>query len=349
MLPTKWERRRNRARFEDEVMRVLSQNATVIAPPARVEQASRRSRHVSAASAEHRVTSLRFWRPLPREVADIICGEGAISEMPVHTHEALQVMLPASRFAIVDGRRSAVVVHPGQLYVAAPLELHGARSVDDGRCAMRVLLVAPEMLRSLEKNLPGLWRGASPGRQQLVVDDPALYAELWALIGEMRGPLVSLSCSARLLGCLTRLFTTLAAQPERVPTPRFARQPDGVGRVCEHLRAHVDANVSLDELASVACLSKYYLLRAFRRAHGVTPHAYQMQLRLAHAWRFIVDGMPLSRATYDAGFSDQSHLTRRFAAVFGVTPARYARQLAVPPGTQHQAVVPMQESSSSAA
>ena len=49
-------------------------------------------------------------------------------------------------------------------------------------------------------------------------------------------------------------------------------------------------------------------------------------------WRFIVDGRPLSRTTYDAGFADQSHLTRRFAALFGVTPARYARQLAVPPG-----------------
>jgi AraC-like DNA-binding protein len=82
----------------------------------------------------------------------------------------------------------------------------------------------------------------------------------------------------------------------------------------------------------VAELSKYYLLRAFRQAHGVTPHAYQMQLRLAYAWRLIVDGRSLSHATYDAGFADQSHLTRRFASAFGLSPARYARELAIPPG-----------------
>jgi AraC-like DNA-binding protein len=95
---------------------------------------------------------------------------------------------------------------------------------------------------------------------------------------------------------------------------------------------HVAESVSLDELASVAGLSKFYLLRAFSRAHGFTPHAYQMHLRVARAWRLIVDGYPLTRATYDAGFADQSHLTRQFAATFGVTPARYARQLARPTG-----------------
>jgi AraC-like DNA-binding protein len=56
-----------------------------------------------------------------------------------------------------------------------------------------------------------------------------------------------------------------------------------------------------------------------------------MQLRLARAWHLIVEGRPLSRTTYDAGFADQSHLTRRFAALFGVTPARFAKELAVPP------------------
>jgi AraC-like DNA-binding protein len=63
-----------------------------------------------------------------------------------------------------------------------------------------------------------------------------------------------------------------------------------------------------------------------------------MRLRLGFAWRMIVDGFSLTRATYDAGFADQSHLTRRFAAAFGLPPARYARMLAVPPGARSDAV-----------
>jgi AraC-like DNA-binding protein len=316
-------------------MKIQSHHPASIDARTRGGQTSHRRQHarpVSAASATGDAAGVRFWRPFPREAGDIICGEGSVAELPIHTHEALQVMLPASRFAVVDGRRGAVVVRPGQLHVAAPLELHGTRSLGDAPCAMRVILVAPAVLLKLDEELAGLWSGASPSLRQVVVDDPGLYAELWALIGDLRGPLVAMACAPRLLGCLARLLACLPAQPTRAPSPRASRQAVGVGRVCDYVRAHTAESLSLDELATVAGLSKFYLLRAFRRAHGVTPHAYQMQLRLAHAWRFIVEGYPLSHASYEAGFADQSHLTRRFAAAFGLTPARYARQLAVPPG-----------------
>jgi AraC-like DNA-binding protein len=197
---------------------------------------------------------------------------------------------------------------------------------------MRLLLVAPAALPTLADERSAPWRGVAPGRRQFVVDDQELYAELWSLVGELRGPLVALTCAPRLTACLARLLAALPAPAAKTATPPEGRQADGVARVCERLRAHTAERVSLDELASVARLSKFYLLRAFRRVHGVTPHAYQMQLRLAHAWRLVAEGLPLTRATYDAGFADQSHLTRRFAAQFGVTPARYARLLALPPG-----------------
>jgi AraC-like DNA-binding protein len=275
---------------------------------------------------------LRFWRPLPREAADIICGEGAVDALPFHAHDALQVMLPASPFTILDGRRGAVMVRPGQLYVTAPFELHGARGVDGAPCAMRVVLVAADMLPTLRADLLRVSGGATSARQQFVLDDAALYGELWALVDDFRGPLVALTCAPRLLACLTRVLAGLSTRPSHAPRRRAGRQAAGVARVRDHLRAHVAERVSLDELATVAGLSKFYLLRAFRFAHGVTPHAYQMQLRLAYAWRMIVDGRSLSHATYDAGFADQSHLTRRFASAFGLSPARYARELAVPLG-----------------
>jgi AraC-like DNA-binding protein len=316
-------------------MKAQSIHSAVIDSHVRVGHRTRRPHHVSASptiSATDEAPRLRFWRPLPRESADVICAEGAVTGLPIHTHEALQILLPATRFAVLDGRSGAVVVRPGQVHVVAPLELHGARSLGDAPCGMRVILVAPEALRRLGVTPASLWHGTPPGLQQCLVDDAALYAELWALIDDLRGPLVSLACAPRLNNCLTRLLGRIAERTVHAPASRERRQVAGVGRVCDHLRAHVAENVSLDELAGLAGLSKFYLLRAFRRTHGVTPHAYQMQLRLGQAWRFIVEGRPLSRTTYDAGFADQSHLTRRFAALFGVTPARYARQLAIPPG-----------------
>lgn len=279
----------------------------------------------------HGAARLRFWRPIPRDATDVICGEGTVDELPIHGHEALRVMLPASRFAVVDATGADVVVRPGQLHVAAPLELQGARGLDGAACSMRVVLVPVGLLPGSSR----CWESTAPGRRQFVADDAVLYAELWTLIGELRGPLVGLSSVTRLLRCIGRLLAGLGPpppppSPPRAPARRVRRRADGVDRVGAHLRAHVAQNLSLDELAAVAGLNKFYLLRAFRRAYGFTPHGYQRQLRLAHAWQAIVNGHPLTRATYDAGFADQSHLTRQFAALFGVTPARCARQLVTP-------------------
>src|ERR1700730_16238406 len=197
-------------------------------------------------SAPDSVERLRFWRPFPREAADVICGEGAVARLPIHTHEALRIVLPASRFAVIDGQRGASLVHPGQIHVTAPLALHGGRSLDGAPCAMRVMLVGSELLKSLGEGLHGsLCQIADPGQ---VVDDAELFAELWGLVDEMRGPVVALSCTPRLTRCLERLFVKL---PAHASGPRAAHHPDGVSRVCDHLRAHAAESISLDELAIV--------------------------------------------------------------------------------------------------
>jgi AraC-like DNA-binding protein len=134
------------------------------------------------------------------------------------------------------------------------------------------------------------------------------------------------------------------------PCPRCAspveRRHAGVARVRAHLQAHLEESVSLAELAAVAGLSRCYLLRAFAREHGVTPHAYQMLLRVARAWHLIGEGVSISRVAYDAGFADQSHLTRRFAEVHGVSPGRWARLLAIPPGSAPEGVPALRRISS---
>ena len=67
-------------------------------------------------------------------------------------------------------------------------------------------------------------------------------------------------------------------------------------------------------------------MHSFSRAYGCPPVAYQMRLRLELARYLVAAGEPLTSVAYDAGFADQSHLTRRFKQAFGITPGAYARQ-----------------------
>jgi AraC-like DNA-binding protein len=82
--------------------------------------------------------------------------------------------------------------------------------------------------------------------------------------------------------------------------------------------------VSLAALSSVAALSRFELVRRFRRDTGLTPHAFQTNLRIARARDMLNRGEPAAQVAAQCGFADQPHLTRTFKRAVGVTPARFA-------------------------
>jgi AraC-like DNA-binding protein len=86
--------------------------------------------------------------------------------------------------------------------------------------------------------------------------------------------------------------------------------------------------VSLAELAAQSGISRFQLLRSFTREVGITPHAYLVQRRVRHARQLLADGQPPVQAALEAGFADQSHMTRAFARQLGITPSRYQAAVA---------------------
>ena len=96
----------------------------------------------------------------------------------------------------------------------------------------------------------------------------------------------------------------------------------------ERLADDLLAAPSLDELAALAQLGKYQLLRRFTRAYGLPPHAWLLQERVARARSAIRAGASLAQAGARSGFADQSHMTRAFTRQFGFTPGAWHRAMA---------------------
>ena len=92
-------------------------------------------------------------------------------------------------------------------------------------------------------------------------------------------------------------------------------------------------NISLDELAALSSLSPWHFLRTFRDETGLPPHAYLTQLRVRKAERLLRAGHSPSMAAAEAGFADQSHLTRWFRRIVGATPAAFLKEVS-PPGAE---------------
>lgn len=80
---------------------------------------------------------------------------------------------------------------------------------------------------------------------------------------------------------------------------------------------------ALQQLATLANTSRFRFLRAFYAATGATPHAYLIQQRVRLARQLIAGCKDLTQVSLEAGFADQSHMTRAFVKQLGITPARY--------------------------
>ena len=102
-----------------------------------------------------------------------------------------------------------------------------------------------------------------------------------------------------------------------------------IERAIAHLAQHYIEPVQLCNLAKVACISKFHLVRLFTSTLGISPHRYQLLLRLAHAKAMLREGFCITRIAQNVGFGDHSHLDRSFRVLVGMTPTQYQRALAL--------------------
>ncbi|MBL8174711.1 MAG: helix-turn-helix transcriptional regulator [Bryobacterales bacterium] len=104
-------------------------------------------------------------------------------------------------------------------------------------------------------------------------------------------------------------------------------EPKWLWEAREQLRESILGRTSLFEIATRLGVSPSHLATAFRRFHRCTAGDYVRRLRVEHACRKIAGGAELAGVALDAGFCDQSHFTRAFRQVMGVTPGEYRAML----------------------
>jgi AraC family transcriptional regulator len=118
-------------------------------------------------------------------------------------------------------------------------------------------------------------------------------------------------------------------EPIRLPILTPHRLDDGrLRRVLAYIEEHLAEDITVADLANVACLSIFHFTRAFAATMGVPPHRYVSRRRLESAKAMIATGRaPLSQIALDTRFSSQSSFTRAFRRATGMTPAEYRRTL----------------------
>jgi AraC family transcriptional regulator len=99
-----------------------------------------------------------------------------------------------------------------------------------------------------------------------------------------------------------------------------------LSRVLDYIEANLEGDLTLDHLASIACLSRFHFARAFKAATGYSPHQYVSAKRLEHAKALLIRG---ERSLIDVAlvlnFSCQANFSRAFRQMTGQSPGHYRR------------------------
>lgn len=122
----------------------------------------------------------------------------------------------------------------------------------------------------------------------------------------------------KFLVLINRIYASGSAAPDRAEATRDPK----IAAVLSYINENLGRELSVDELAEQAYLSRYHFMRLFKAQTGSTVHAYVRQKRLLYAARLIREGESAARAAAESGFSDYSAFHRAFRECFGISPGQ---------------------------
>ena len=256
---------------------------------------------------------MRAWRPEVPGVVEVLHARMTSHVYPMHTHESWTLLIVDDGMVRYDLHRREHGALGRAVTLLPPQVPHNGRAATAAGFSKRVVYLDLS-------HLPGRLIGRAVG--QPVLADPLLRQRIRQLHD--------------VLGQAGRGVRGGAPAGVHRGTPRLApAQPRRAGGgaagagVADGLRDLIDARfrekMTLRDAADVLHAHPAHLVRAFGSEFGISPHQYLTSRRVDLARRLLLDGMPPSLAAAEAGFYDQSHLTRHFRHVLGTSPGRYAK------------------------
>lgn len=125
---------------------------------------------------------------------------------------------------------------------------------------------------------------------------------------------------------VTELIVKLLRQQGREILLNYCQNnPDanGITAALSYLASHYQLPIDIDALAKQACMSRSRFFVEFKKQLGCSPSEYQQQMRLRNAAERIGQGHNITETSYQMGYADPSHFSRRFTQFYGISPRQY--------------------------
>lgn len=247
---------------------------------------------------------------------------GEPAAVPPHSHGTFQIGITTRDPGEYFCRGRIWSAPPGSIIVIPPEEVHAiGQGVRQAAESSRMIYVEPAHMLAIARQAAG-GDGDMPAFENLVITDAAFiraFEEMHMLCATDVPEHEKESSLATVLQQLVAQFAAPAA-----PDTRRERLRAKTFRARDFIVSNYRENISLAQLARIAHSSPYHFNRVFARYVGMPPHAFQNQVRVERSKALILEGASIAQVATQTGFFDQSHFTRYFRRIVGVTPSTYA-------------------------
>ncbi len=227
----------------------------------------------------------------------------AVNITPMHSHYAIQIGI---------GSEHGIRFRPDDrvewtAYGSCIIPSRQPHSMDSTQIPFSaVIFIEPEtpVGRALVEQYLG--RGIAPLTDGPFVASAAALFTVWQTHGNARATVTALQ---DVIGILTQGTRAIVVSDERIL------------RAVAYIKSHLDAPLTLEQVAGEACLSPSRFRHLFVEQTGTALRPYVLWRRFLRAWEIVMHGDSLSAAAHSAGFADAAHLTRTSHRMFGFPPS----------------------------
>ena len=232
-----------------------------------------------------------------------------------HTHPTLSVGAVDAGTSVFSHDRHSARLAPGSVVWVPANCVHACNPEPDGHWSYQMIHLDAAWVDAVLDEA-----GRARVRQVHVTHDPAVYGAVCSLNEMLFSEGDAVEKEAALVAFVGDVQGVLDEGADIAQAP--AGRLDDVAAL---LRQKHGDRLPLAELADVARLSRYQLIRQFRSQFGMTPHAYQLDLRINRARQLLRRGDALADVAQQLGFADQSHFHRAFRQRVAMTPRAFQR------------------------
>ncbi len=238
-------------------------------------------------------------------------------KFPIHSHDTYCIGILEEGSQILSFSNNNFIVPSNSVILINPNEAHANYAMDENGWKYKMMYVNSDVLKYVS-SFYGKSKYANIRFEQYILQDDFTFGLIKSFFNlYKRNPLRDLE--QELGRILTRLICDHATDIEE----QEQMCQNSINDLKHLLNEKFATKINLDDISSTLGISKFKVIRAFKKSTGMTPFSYVIQKRVEMAKKLISQNMKLSQVALESGFYDQSHFSKYFKSYVGVTPISY--------------------------